>query len=179
MTTKLDTTRRGFLAACGVGAAALAVPGGAAEARGFADPFGGLFSWYRRMIERLAEELRPRFASGELRAPRDVDFEEEDGPARAHQDSTPWRRIEAVIAAPLGIQVDESVPRVYVGDVARAHLVLAASPVTPFVSTDAAHHGFAAQEVARWDVIALARARGYYVPAADEDPIPSAAAREN
>ncbi len=70
------------MAALGVGAAALAVPAGAVAARGSGPGhLEALRDWYQREIETLAEELRPRFEAGELRANSGDDYE--DGTPRA------------------------------------------------------------------------------------------------
>jgi hypothetical protein len=167
MTMQGQTTRRGFLAACGVGAAALAVPGGTAEARGFNDHLGGLFAWYRRMIERLAEHLRPRFEAGELRGNRSADYEDDDAPAWTGFYSTPMGRIEQAVNEWFQLEVKCEAGQ-WTGNDAKAHLILALSPYATEVDDGAYHPGQTAQEAAGGDVLDVARARGMYVPTADE-----------
>lgn len=180
MTMRGETTRRGFLAALGVGAAALAVPVGAMAAS-TSGPAGleALRGWYRREIEKLAEELRPRFEAGELRAYRDSDFDDEDGPAWRDSDDQPKHLIEAACGRHFGLgkfvegEFTLGHPRFFEGDEAAAYLVLALSPHAPFMDTAPIHPGLVARDAAAWDVIAVARARGYYVPAADEQKDPA------
>ncbi len=51
--------------------------------------------------------------------------------------------------------------------------MLALSPHSPHVDTAAVHPAFMAADAAAWDVIALARARGWYAPVADESQDPA------
>jgi hypothetical protein len=67
----------------------------------------------------------------------------------------------------------EWIDETFDGDAARAYLVLAASPHAEATRNTQLHPGHHAQEAAAWDVIAIARARGWYTPTEDEcaDPL--------
>lgn len=176
MTTKNETsvTRRDFLAAVGVGAAALAVPAGAVAAESGAGT-GGRLPWlaeqaraaYVAEVEMLAERLRPRFESGELRGMRDEDLEDDHGALspmwEVGQEAGEYFRL--VKRGPPGsIRGGEF----YEGAEQAAHLVLLASPSTPYVDNQGLYVAYEAQEAAMWDVILIARERGWYTPGPTE-----------
>lgn len=106
---------------------------------------------YLREVERFAEELRPRFESGELRGLRDSD---PDSGERG-----PFYQVEKLCLArfaPEGMAWEQ------------IHLALAASPSAEEADdtwVDRRGHVAAA---ACLDVLRLASARGYYKPAPDE-----------
>jgi hypothetical protein len=179
LSASAGTGRRRFLGACGViGAAAL--PCAAAGAAILA-PSAGLAGWswadfrtglipslqaaYLAELERFAETLRPRFESGELRAFR-------DGDENAAGTSPQWE-VERLCAVHFGLQVTKSENasgwEQYDGDAATAHAILAASPHAEYTADVVYYHpADHATSSAAWDVIALARARGWYVPTPDE-----------
>lgn len=107
---------------------------------------------YQAELERLALKLRPRFESGELRGYIDEDFE-------------PFRRIENACAAHFGLKVTETKTG-YDGDTTTAALVLAASPLlADHLWGDGCWHiANLAESVAAWDLLFLARARGWSKP---------------
>ncbi len=109
---------------------------------------------YRRMIEKVAEHLRPRFESGELHGFRD----EDEG------------------AETTSIDKIEQVCRRLFPNLESAHLALACSP-----SRDLGDYGdvtVGREEQALWhatwaaglDVVRLARERDWYRPTEDEIP---------
>jgi hypothetical protein len=129
-------------------------------------------------VERLADALRPRFESGELRACNEEDYRIYDEPGRsATQDdieNMPMGRCEALVAEHFGIAVtvtdDADGGRTYRGDAEATHLVLAFSPNAARTEELANNHpGYHAQTAAALDLITAARARGMYVPTADEE----------
>lgn len=111
---------------------------------------------YQAEVERFAETLRPRFASGELRGFRDADYE--DGDAGG---SSPVYQLERLAGEHFGLKK---------GNDSTAHAILAVSRFTRATKdggwTDAAHHATAA--VAR-EVLAIAQREGWYRVARDED----------
>jgi hypothetical protein len=173
---KSSVTRRGFLAGCGVVAIAAGLPTPAMAAPTWASAKSlseALRAAYLAEVERLAMALRSRFESGELRGFRSGD--DDGGGASPH-----WE-VERLAAAWFGLEVarDEDGDSGSVtidADARAAHLILAASPHAE--STDCAGGGwnhvcYHAHSAAAWDVIALARERGWYVPTADESEDPS------
>jgi hypothetical protein len=179
------TTRRGFIGAIGAAAAAAAAPGvafGAGAPRPLAWP-EALAEWpgafnelaerfrplYRREVARLAEELRPRFESGELRAFEDEDLE--DGESGA---TSPMWRIEAEAGEHFRLVKRDGSGRCAAGEVYEgaghiASLILVVSPSTFYVGDDWSHVAYRANAAAMWDVILHARERGWYTPSPDEE----------
>ncbi len=169
------TTRRGFFGAVGVVTAAAALPRVAGAApRGGRDVRSHLAAMraaYLTQVDGIAEELRPRFQAGELHAFTETDF----GPDAAMYE------IERACAAALGLEVTRT-PAAdgewFDGDEPAAHLVLAASRFGPAVTegggSTSYHPCYDAATAAAWDVIMLARERGWYVPAANECALPDA-----
>ncbi len=188
--TGANVTRRGLLGAVGVATVAPVVQAmpWAAERRatwgeGLTPYLAVIREAYLGKIERFAETLRPRFESGELRAFAERDDDgirgaEGWGPA-SHRRDSPHRVLEDLVRDHLGLRITETDhgngTRSCDGDEVAAHLVLAASPHgrTSEVCGGEAHPCHAAVDAATWDVIAHARARGWYVPSADEceDPL--------
>jgi hypothetical protein len=130
---------------------------------------------YRAELERFAETLRPRFESGELRAEREGDYRRIPGTTGWSSDcfthDSPRWEIERLAEDYFGVTFTErpmSDGGGFDGDSARAHLVLAASPHAGFTGEGAEHPCDHARESVAWDVIALARDRGWYVPTPDE-----------
>lgn len=164
MTRNGKVSRRGFIAACGATAAAAALPSaafaGAAAGASVLAHGPALREAYMTEVGRLAESLRPRFETGDLYAARDA-----GGTDTAWEDQ-PHAMIEEACAQYFGLEAP-------VGSDTMAHLVLAASPHTVATADGYQHARFHAQAAAAWDVIAHARARGWYVPTADEfeDPL--------
>lgn len=122
---------------------------------------------YTAEVERLAQQLRPRFASGELRANTSDEYE-----GAPDLDALPQGRLEAICAEHFGVgvtKIEHENGRVeYAGDERTAYLLLAVSPHTESTCGDVYHPGYHAQDAAAWDVIALARKRGWYTPAPTE-----------
>jgi hypothetical protein len=122
-----------------------------------------LSSWrasYLEELGRLAEELRPRFASGELRAMTDGDIARDGGA------TSPFYAVERLCCAHFRLEeLDPSTLR----------LLLDVSPHASAIAdagwTDDVYW---LQSAIAWDLIALARARGMYLPAAGELPDPAA-----
>lgn len=167
MTTKSETvSRRGFLAAVGVGAAATAIPAGALAAlpSGGGAPLDAFRAWYRRELEQLAEQVRPGFETGEFRDNReDTDFRIDEaagfeGPGWNDPDSLPFARLQELVKARFGLTTAGS---------RRAYALLAVAANTERADSDAADFG--ASEAVALDLLALARSRGWYTPTADEE----------
>lgn len=126
----------------------------------------GLRGAYLVELERFGEQLRPRFEAGELRAMVGAD------------EAVPWAeaphgKVEAAVRAHFGLMVtkedleDGSTRRH--GNTIAAALVLTASPHAEATDGDGFYHlADHATEAAAWDVIALARERGWYTPTEEE-----------
>jgi hypothetical protein len=185
------TTRRGFLGAIGAAAAATALPGVAIPATGRLDTkswpqaAAGWHAAQKALIERFrpayfaelqrfAEELRPAFASGELRGFRDEDEKGYDARQAGEEEyTTPDQKIEDLCAERFGLEI-ENVRGRRVGDEAMANLILAVSP-TAAAGHWAADGGWLhpagrAACCAAWDLTAVARAMGLYEATPDECP---------
>jgi hypothetical protein len=131
---------------------------------------------YLAEVVRCAETLRPRFESGELHGYRPDD----DGDVSS-ESLAPMDRLEDLCAEHFGIRVDE-VERVedgrsYLYDVERdprtADMILEVSPSAEGGSvTGQDVPSFNAKYSIAWDVLAVARARGWYRPPHDECPSP-------
>jgi hypothetical protein len=104
---------------------------------------------YNREIERIAEELRPRLESRELRGFTDEDCEHEDG----------WRAPREVLEREVGGRIART------REEALLVLAVSRSPHTPGMKTEGA-----AAETASVDVLRVAFARGWYRPEPDESP---------
>ncbi len=94
---------------------------------------------YLAEVERFAETLRPRFASGELRAERSPEDDQERIPGTTGwgdecftHDPTPEEVIERLVEEHFGIAVTKTPDAhggvVFDGDASAAHLILAVSP---------------------------------------------------
>lgn len=108
---------------------------------------------YNREIERIAEELRPRLESRELRGYLDEDFEGEKKGRRA-----PREVLEREVGGRIARNEEE------------AHLALAVSRADHTTGLTTAG---AAAEAASVDVLRVAFARGWYRPEPDESPSPA------
>jgi len=192
------TTRRGFLGRLGAAAALAAVPGACAAHGGAATGSGldtvtalgeALRAAYLAELARFAEALRPRFASGELRAYRDVDDRQRipgttgwGDECFTHSES-PQYLLGRIVGEHFGIEWTEDPTSDggvrSVGDSALAYAILAASPHADVTGEGADHPCDHACESVAWDVIAYARERGWYAPAEDEHPDPMDEAAEN
>lgn len=175
-----EVSRRGFLAAVGAVTAALPVqsafPWGSekigagpawSEAVAFHRP--ALRTAYLEEIARFAEPLRPRFEAGELRAHADGD---------GYTGNAPDDVIKAAVVAHFGLKVTETRSEdwiYYDGNEDVARLIMAASPHATASEAfgQAPHVCHLAADAALWDVIAHARARGWYTPVENEDPDPN------
>lgn len=114
---------------------------------------------YQAEIERFAEQLRPRFEAGELHWIRDS----------AESEAAMYRLVE-LVREHFGLAESED----HSGDTPRAHLVLALSAWAE--ETDEGgwwHPASHAAEAAAWDVLTVARRRGWYVVPPDESPHPA------
>jgi hypothetical protein len=122
-------------------------------------------------IERFAEELRPRFESGELRSFRDCDDGEDEGDDDRWETSPHWK-VEALVAKRFGLEVTEEENQHggtrYRGDDAVAGLLLSCSPRADATNTNWNHPCHHATSAVTWDVIAIARERRWYTPTPDE-----------
>jgi hypothetical protein len=167
------TGRRAFLAACGavVAASALpAVPLAAPQVARAAPPGADVprlanvcrAAWraaYLEALDELAATLRPRFEAGELYAFRDD-----------QQDYSGQARIGDACAKHFGLIWSACED----GDTATARMILAASPHAPVAGVGSdVHPCDHATEAVAWDVIAIARERGWYTPPGGEcsDPL--------
>jgi hypothetical protein len=129
---------------------------------------------YLAEVARLAETLRPKFESGELRG-----YTDEDDDARVGQ-AVPMDRLEDLCNEHFGLQA----PGTFEGgivdrDPVTAELVLAASPSAEDVINDG-NRGHARSTLAMFaaarDVLAFAIARGWRKPRSDEEWTPGLAA---
>ena len=174
-------SRRGFIATIGAAAAASAVPSPArAKAAAPRTWRSALAAWpeavaamkassaaiverfrpaYFAELRRFTEELRPRFAAGELYGYRGDDDQE-------GQD-----RLEELCAERFGVEV-RRVEGEEVGDEITANMINAVSPSAEhwMPEEDWYHPGYCAQACAAFDVLAVARALGIHRPAPDEAP---------
>lgn len=184
------TTRRGFMAAVGVGAAALAIPDVAGGTGTGARPRFAAGNWreavrswpaaveamkahteatvaafrpaYLAEVRRLAEGNRGRFSpGGDLFAALRSDYEND---AQAAKD-----RIEALCAERFGLEVEEDRISGPSGDAELGRMICAVSPSAPEWDVDGvedgewAHPCYAARACAGSDVLAIARAEGWGV----------------
>lgn len=111
---------------------------------------------YLAEVARFAEALRPQFEAGELRGYR----EEIDGVDLGR--ATPLERLEDMCAEHFGLRTDH----------AAEGLVISVSPSAAAATLSGAGVRNAVFACA-WDVLAVARARGWYTPTRDECPAPS------
>lgn len=126
---------------------------------------------YLAEVTRFAESLRGRFESGELRALVDRDLE--------RRGYVPMHELERLVTAHFGLQIEklEDCPKpgwtTLNGDEDSAHLVLAASASSDAVQNGSDNIFLWATDAATWDVIRIARARGWYepLPGECEDPL--------
>ncbi|MCM2332760.1 MAG: hypothetical protein NDI82_02300 [Anaeromyxobacteraceae bacterium] len=127
---------------------------------------------YLAEVTRFAESLRMRFKAGELRALVDEDLAQ---PGRY----VPMHELERLVTAHFGLQIEEveDCPKpgwmTLKGDEDSAHLVLAASMSSDAVEDGSDNIFLWATDAATWDVIRIARARGWYkpLPGECEDPL--------
>lgn len=183
--TVTGLTRRGFLAGCSVAAAAATLPTGAVAATtGSAGFAAGTWpeavrSWpaaveamkaqteavvaqfrpaYLSEVERLAEELRPRFEAGDLRSALGDTDEDKEQEARD--------RIETLCVERFGLQVKQHGYEEPEGDDALGKMVCAVSPSAPLWEVDDGewnHPCYAARACAGSDVLAIVRREGWGV----------------
>lgn len=183
------TTRRGFLGSLGVAAALplfptpathVGAPGSFTEA--VSTHADGFRAAYLAELARFAESLRPRFVAGALRAFRENDHRRKPGATGwgddAYINDSPQWEVERLAAEHFGVTFARRTLRngdeVIDGDSARARLILAVSPHADSTGEgDNVHPCDHARESVGWDVIAYARAQGWYTPTDDEtqDPI--------
>jgi hypothetical protein len=184
--TKNTVSRRGFIGKLGAAVAVTVLPGAAFSPgpdRPAAVPTIPAQSWAKTLesweaavkgahvpafraayvaeVERFAETLRPRFESGELRGFTDEDLEHEG-------EDREWK-------APQWVLADLCVEHFKIEDM---------DPITVRLLVEASPHGEATSQedwhedcdwfrvACCWDVLAVAQARGMYVPSADEEPDP-------
>jgi hypothetical protein len=182
------TSRRGFMAAMGFAAAATAVRASPVPGRtswaGIGGAIEALRAAYLAEVERFALELESRFRAGELRAEDEaIDVYDYDSPETWHE-RCPQAKLERLVAQRFGLEVkkttyvsrcgdSEHEYETFDGDTAAAYLILAVSPHGDAVGSESYHPAYDARSCVVWDVIALARARRWYVPSDTEcgDPI--------
>jgi hypothetical protein len=172
--TAATTGRRGFLAALGALTAAGALPRATAaeplpanlrEAAGSAPCDVYRAAWraaYLEVLEQLAETLRAGFEAGEFYAFRDA-------PGRG-DDRGRWR-VEDACSRYFGLGTNGDWEAAAAGT---ARMLLVASPRADVTGDGGdVHPCDHAGEAVAWDLIALARERGWYTPTADEfaDPL--------
>jgi hypothetical protein len=174
---KSSVTRRGFLAGCGAAAAGVAVTGAAPAGqaamnwpetlRAWPSAFNELAERFRPLymaeVARLADTLRPRFESGELRGFTDEDLE--DG--ASGRDSPLWK-IEAAAGEHFRLVRRGEDPEPYDGAELVAGVILGVSPSAPFTGDGWEHVAYQANEAATWDVLLHARGQGWYTPGSTE-----------
>jgi hypothetical protein len=134
---------------------------------------------YLGKVRALAEELRPRFESGELRG-----FRSGDGEGGSDE---PFERLDEICRERFGLATTETEPgdglSYITGDDVAAYTILAVSPMAREITdTDADHACYVAATAVASDVLAVARDRRWYRPTPDEsycygkDEWPSSAA---
>lgn len=183
------TTRRGFLAAVGAGAAALAVPAGAsaapsatmAPARFAAGTWTeAIGAWpaaveamkiqtqaivdqflpaYLAEIGRLAEELRPRFLPGGDLYATVIDPESTQ---EERAGEVAIERLEELCTQRFGLEVGQKEYE-YVGDEALGTMIFAISPSREEWGIEWNHPCYAATACAGSDVVAYAKRQGWGV----------------
>jgi hypothetical protein len=164
--TAATTGRRGFLAALGALTAAGALPrAAAAEPVRSSAPFDVYrAAWraaYLEVLEQLAETLRAGFESGELYAFRDA-------PGRG-DDRGRWR-VEDACSRYFGLGTNGDWEAAAAGT---ARMLLVASPRADVTGDGGdVHPCDHAGEAVAWDVIVIARERGWYTPTPGEAPDP-------
>jgi hypothetical protein len=170
--TAATTGRRGFIVTAGLAAAATLFPGraqpgstGGDARRSNLDEYRTAWRFaYLEVLEDLAQALKPRFEAGELYAFRDPDSKPSD--------YSGLKRVEDACSKHFGLGSFES------GwdddNNGTARMILAVSPHTEVTGEGGEVHPCDhAREAVAWDLIALARERGWYTPTADEfaDPL--------
>lgn len=175
-----SVSRRGFLATCGAAAASTTLPSPAfsapSPAAGKAALVEGIRSWYAAELERLGEQLRPRFEAGELRAYRDEDHQRIPGTTgwgdECFTNGSPQWEIDRLVKAHFGLATWR-VGNWIEGDRETAHMILAVSRFGDAVMECPADHAADhAVDAVTWDVIVMAQARGWYVPSPDDTEPP-------
>jgi hypothetical protein len=129
-------------------------------------------------VERIAEQLRPRIEAGELRG-----FTDADGDAIEAADKK-WRREHprtkrvghAYRRCPMALLTKEMTARLRLRNPHRAAVVVVASPSAPAILDPSNEHDGLwswASDMAAWDVLRIARERGWYKPHRTEYPEPA------
>jgi hypothetical protein len=132
---------------------------------------------YLQRIERIAEQLEPRFRAGELRGFNDADGKAETDARHAWMEEHPKtkcrlpHRLDPYYSWPCNKLFDEVVRRLRLRDDRNACLVVAVSPSTDSLTVDSGRTlaGYAG-DVASWDVLRVARERRWYKPHRSETP---------
>jgi hypothetical protein len=174
-TTQQGFSRRGFIAACGAAVAASALPKAVLGAPRRDDSCGretlarwqeaqlpGLRALYLAEVVRFAEEIRPRFESGEFRGFTDADSERIE---RERDWDPPLFELENLCEQRFRLDVDRYGEEAYLN----AYLIRCVSPSEGQTFDAQPIAGQAAIAVSR-DVLAVARARGFCASTPDEDP---------
>jgi hypothetical protein len=132
----------------------------------------GVRAAYLSEVGRLARALRPRFEAGELRATTDEDLER----LRSGVASTPFQELERLCTEHFGLTVvarEKPDATLYEGDHVAAHAILAVSPSAEDVDVgDWNHPASWAASAVTWDVLRLARSRGWSRLRRDEERRP-------
>src|SRR5512138_3205272 len=129
---------------------------------------------YLAELERFAETLQPRFEAGELRGITDDDCDREMFGTGDRWRSPIWKLAD-LCREHFGIERTYKVGEVRARerDPVTAELILACSPSAEEVQLhvdDTASASSVAADAITWDVIAIARARGWYTPTEGEEP---------
>lgn len=137
---------------------------------------------YLARVEAFAEELRPRFQAGELRGFTIGDSDRADARVEAFTAAHPEATVEEVLAyrnrvePPLFVLEELCAARFLPASLGwdaqheEAHLIRACSPSEPLTEDGQPNIGQAATAVA-YDVLRVARTRGWYAPDASEEPV--------
>ncbi len=136
---------------------------------------------YMAEVQRFAETLRPRFESGELRGYTDEDGERDErerrtrftlsGKPRRGAWRPPLELLEDLCEAHFGLEVNAAETDAAAQEVfQRAYLIRSVSPSDALLTEDVQPIAGQAVVAVTGDVLAIARARGWYKPTADEAP---------
>ena len=168
-------SRRGFIGAIGAATAAAALPSAALATISTWPNAASTLAFHRAEylaeVERFALALRPRFAAGELRAFASGDDERFPGDRwlREH----PMHVLEGLCGEHFGCRATRVAFAYYTGPVGPSLMLLAVSPHGEATEGDWCHVSQWAQEAAAWDVLTVARKRGFYTMAPGEERVPN------
>ncbi len=118
-----------------------------------------LRSAWRQEIERFAEELEPRFRLGEFHGLRDPEVDD------ACEGTAPFNELERLCEARFAPEGRTTWADAMLGAIA--------SPSGEATADDWADDRFWLRTAAAYDVVRIARARGWFTPTPDEEPPPA------